>query len=63
MSLAGNVGQLFKGGGLIEDKVDELTVQLSRLRQEVASRITIDKDIEERVKALERRLYNQLNQF
>lgn len=54
----GNVGQLQKGGSLIEDKIDDMMAQFERIRQDTAGKITLDKDVEERVKALERRLYN-----
>ena len=58
LSMHGNVGQLQKGGSLIEDKIDDIMVQFERIRQDTAGRITLDKDLEERVKALEKRLYN-----
>ena len=59
MRVDGDVDGLLKGGGLIEDKIERLRTEMEMVRKRDAGQTQIQKELEDRVNAVERRLFQQ----
>lgn len=59
MRVDGDVDGLMRGGGLIEDKIERLRTEMEMVRKRDAGQTQIQKELEDRVNAVERRLFQQ----